>query len=253
MTGAARALEEVRAGVLSACERARRDPGTVRIVAVSKGFPASRVREVLECGHALFGENRVQEALSKMAEVGPEARWHLVGHLQRNKARRAAGAFELIHSVDEFGLARELGHRAAAAGIVQPVLVQVNLSRETTKSGVTEEDLLGILEGVLGQRCLDLRGLMTLPPPPAHPEDSRRFFARLRELRDDLARRLGRPLPELSMGMTDDYGVAVEEGATLVRIGRAIFGDREERGHSTFTYDSSSLASTRSARTGGES
>jgi PLP dependent protein len=228
MTGAARALEEVRAEVRAACERRSRNPGAIAIVAVSKGFPASRVREVLESGHVLFGENRVQEALSKMAEVGPGARWHLVGHLQRNKARRAAGAFELIHSVEDLGLARELGRRATAAGIVQPILVQVNLSREATKSGVAEEDLGGFLEGVLGQPGLDLRGLMTLPPPPAEPEDSRRYFARLREIRDETAARLSRPLPELSMGMTDDFAVAVEEGATLIRIGRAIFGERPD-------------------------
>ncbi|MBZ5637711.1 MAG: YggS family pyridoxal phosphate-dependent enzyme [Acidobacteriia bacterium] len=224
---AARALEDVRRRIADACARARRKPASVSLVAVSKTFAAERVKDLLLCGQDLFGENRVQEALLKIPRVGPGARWHLVGHLQRNKARHAVGAFELIHSLDDLDLAREVARRATALGIVQPVLAQVNLSREATKSGTGEDDTLPLLEAAAGLAGLELRGLMTIPPPAAYPEESRPWFARLRELRDRAEARLGIALPELSMGMSDDFEVAVEEGATLVRVGRALFGDRE--------------------------
>ncbi len=224
--GAAAALEDVRRRIASACSRAGRDAASVALVAVSKTFPAERVRELLACGHDLFGENRVQEALEKIPLVGAGARWHLVGHLQGNKARHAVGAFELIHSVDGLDLARELARRAAARGTVQPVLVQVNLSREATKSGAGEDAALPLLEAAAALPDLEVRGLMTIPPPVEDPEASRPWFALLRELRDRAETRLGRKLPELSMGMSDDFEVAVEEGATIVRIGRALFGAR---------------------------
>lgn len=220
-------LEAVRERIARACGRSGRDPEDVRLVAVSKKFPADRVRELLDAGHTLFGENRVQEALAKIPEVGPGAVWHLVGSLQRNKARHVVGVFELIHSLDGEKLAVELDRRAGAAGRRQAVLVQLNLAGESTKSGVSEAGLRPLVESVAALDHLDLRGLMTIPPPVARAEESRRWFARLRELRDEVAQRLGRPLPELSMGMTDDFEVAVEEGATLVRIGRAIFGERD--------------------------
>ena len=220
------ALRAVLERVAEACRRAEREPSSVRLIAVSKTIPAERVRELLGCGQSLFGENRVQEALDKIPRVGPGAVWHLVGHLQRNKARHAVGAFELIHSVDDERLARELDRRAAGAGIRQSVLLQVNLSHEPTKSGVAEADLPRLLDDVLPLEHLDLRGLMTIPPPVERPEESRPWFARLREVRDTAEARAACPLPELSMGMTDDFEVAVEEGATLVRIGRAIFGER---------------------------
>ncbi len=222
----ARALEEIRYRLAAACARARRDPAQVRLVAVTKTVEPARIREALDAGQTVFGENRVQEALAKMAAVGEGARWHLVGHLQRNKAKHAVGAFELVHSVDDADLAREIDRRAAASGRVQPVLVQANLSLETTKSGAPEDALPALLDAVRALPHLDLRGLMTIPPPAEDPEASRRWFARLRELRDAAAARLGLPLPELSMGMTDDFEVAVEEGATLVRVGRAVFGER---------------------------
>jgi hypothetical protein len=198
----------------------------VRLVAVSKAFPAATVRELLDCGQHLFGENRVQEALAKIPEVGPGATWHLVGSLQRNKARHAVGVFELIHSVDDARLAREIDQRAAARAVRQAVLIQINLAGEATKSGVDVNGLWPLLDGIAGLQQLDLRGLMTLPPPATEPEGSRRWFGRLRELRDEASRRSGLPLPELSMGMSDDFEVAIEEGATLVRVGRAIFGER---------------------------
>ena len=224
--GPAAALEDVHRRIASACSRAGRDPASVALVAVSKTFAADRVRELLACGHDLFGENRVQEALEKIPRVGPGARWHLVGHLQSNKARHAVGTFELIHSVDGLDLARELSRRAAARGTVQPVLVQVNLSREATKSGAGEDAALPLLKAAAALPGLEVRGLMTIPPPVEDPEASRPWFALLRDLRDRVEARLGLELPELSMGMSDDFEVAVEEGATLVRIGRALFGER---------------------------
>jgi pyridoxal phosphate enzyme (YggS family) len=225
-TDTAAALERVGRRIAAACARSGRDPSSVRLVAVSKAFPAERVREALACGQTLFGENRVQEALAKIPEVGEGAVWHLIGHLQRNKARHAVGAFELIHGVDSAGLARELDRRAAAAGLRQAILLQLNLSAELTKAGAPEDDLDSLLDTVDGLAHLELRGLMTIPPPVEKPEASRRWFARLREMGERAAQRLGRPLPELSMGMSGDFEVAIEEGATLVRVGRAVFGER---------------------------
>ena len=221
-------LQEVQARIAAACSRVGRDPATVTLVAVSKTIPVPALREVLEAGQVVFGENRVQEALAKMEEVGPPARWHLVGHLQRNKARQAVGRFELIHSVDDLELAREIDRRAAARGAVQPVLVEVNVAGEDTKHGVASSALPALLEGVWALPAVDLQGLMAIPPPTEDPDASRPWFAALARLREEAVRRLGRPLPHLSMGMSDDFEVAVEEGATLVRIGRAIFGDRHQ-------------------------
>jgi pyridoxal phosphate enzyme (YggS family) len=218
----------VRHRIAEACRRAGREPDSVTLVAVAKTFPADRVRELLACGQTVFGESRVQEALGKIPLVGEGARWHLVGHLQRNKARHAVGAFELIHSVDGEPLARELDRRAAAAGIRQSILLQVNLAEEPTKHGVHETEAEALLEVVSGLDHLDLRGLMTIPPWADSAEESRPWLARLRELRDRLRERSRHGLPELSMGMTDDFEVAVEEGATLVRIGTALFGERLE-------------------------
>lgn len=226
MNDVGRRLQEVRYRIAAACARARRDPASVRLVAVSKTMPIESVREAIAAGQTLFGENRVQEALPKQEAAGPGARWHLIGHLQKNKARHAVGAFELIHSVDDAELAAELDRRASARGIVQAVLVQANLAGEATKSGAAEEEILPLIDAVADLRSLDLRGLMIIPPPVEDPELSRPWFRRLRTMRERAAERVGRPLPELSMGMTDDFEVAIEEGATLVRVGRAIFGDR---------------------------
>ena len=226
MTPSVRRLQEVRFRIAAACARARRDPSTISLVVVTKTVPADRVRELVEAGHRLFGENRVQEAAEKMAAVGAGVEWHLVGHLQRNKARAAVGRFDLIHSLDGVELARELDRRAAAAGVVQRVLVQANLAGEATKHGAGEGGVVPLAEAAAACSSLDLRGLMIIPPPTASPEEARPWFRRLAELRETVAGRLGRPLPELSMGMTDDFEVAIEEGATLVRIGRAIVGER---------------------------
>jgi pyridoxal phosphate enzyme (YggS family) len=228
MASIATALQEVRGRIESSCSRAGRRAGEVRLVAVSKTVGTDRIRRLLDCGHDLLGENRVQEALEKIPVLGPAVRWHLVGHLQRNKARHAVGLFELLHGVDSEKLAVEIDRRAALAGIRQAILLQVNLAREETKSGVDETGLHPLLDTVCALPHLDLRGLMTIPPPAETPERSRKWFARLREVRERCAERSGLVLAELSMGMTDDFEVAIEEGATLVRIGRAIFGERPE-------------------------
>ena len=219
-------FERVQQRIDAACDRSGRARGSVVLVAVSKTFPPQRVRALFDIGHLDFGENRVQEALAKMGDVGPGPRWHMIGTLQRNKARHVVGRFALVHSVDGVDLARELDRRASASGTVQPVLVQINHSGEATKSGVLPGDLPVLVDTVLECAALDLRGFMSIPPPTDRPEDARPWFAALRELRDREATRTGHSLPELSMGMSDDFEVAVEEGATLVRVGRALFGER---------------------------
>jgi pyridoxal phosphate enzyme (YggS family) len=226
MTPVQRRVQSIRYRIAAACVRAHRDPASVQLVAVSKTTPVELIRDAIAAGQTLFGENRVQEALAKIEAIGSPARWHLVGHLQKNKVRQAVGAFDLIHSVDGTELAAELDRRAAAREIVQPVLVQANLAGESTKRGADENRLLPLVDAVAALPHLELRGLMIIPPPADDPALSRPWFRRLRELRDLAAERVGRSLPELSMGMTDDFEVAIEEGATLVRVGRAIFGDR---------------------------
>jgi pyridoxal phosphate enzyme (YggS family) len=219
-------LRQVLERIAAACDRAGRNREEVRLVAVSKTFSPERIRQVMDCGQFLFGENRVQEALAKIPEVGAGARWHMIGHLQRNKARQAIGRFELIHSVDGSKLADELDRRAGAAGLVQPILIEVNLAGESSKSGIDEAGLWPLLEAIQPLAHLEPQGLMTVPPRVTQAEESRPWFVRLRDLAREARRRTGLPLRELSMGMTDDFEVAVEEGATLVRVGRAIFGPR---------------------------
>jgi pyridoxal phosphate enzyme (YggS family) len=226
MSKIADALDAVRERIARACLRAGRDPRSVRLVAVTKTVDIDGIRDLLAGGHFLLGENRVQEALQKMPHIERQAQWHLIGHLQRNKARQAVGAFDLIHGVDSKKLAAEIDKRAGMAGIRQSILVQVNLAGEQSKFGVGDKELAAVLEAAAAMQNLDLRGLMIIPPLTEKAEYSRKWFARLRALRDRESARLGVPLPELSMGMSDDFEVAVEEGATLVRVGRAIFGER---------------------------
>ncbi len=221
-------LATVQDRIARACERAGRDPAEVRLIAVSKTFDAERVREALAAGQRVFGENRVQEALAKLEQIDG-AEWHLIGSLQRNKARHVAGRFHRIHAVDSEALARELDKRSRAAGLRQAVLIQVNQAGEATKAGVSAEELQPLAERVLEPDALELRGLMAIPPPADRPEDNRRWFAGLRELRDRCAAATGRELPELSMGMTGDFEVAIEEGACWIRVGRALFGERSTR------------------------
>ena len=219
-------LADVRRRIEVACARSSRSLSSVRLVAITKTVPAPAIRELVVAGHRLVGENRIQEALPKMDELGTAADWHFVGHLQTNKVRLAAGRFALIHGVDSVRLGREIASLAERAAERQAVLLQVNVSGEPSKFGVAERDVLPLLEALAREERLELQGLMTIPPPVERPEESRRWFARLRDLRDACSRTTGLALGELSMGMTDDFEVAIEEGATLVRIGRALFGAR---------------------------
>jgi PLP dependent protein len=198
----------------------------VTLVAVSKTVAAERVRAAVEAGMTLFGENRVQEALAKLPEV-PGARWHLVGPLQSNKARRAIEAFDMIETLDSVSLAQRLDRIAGELGRASvPVLLQVNVDRDVAKSGFAPEELPAAIDEVRGLARLDVRGLMTIGLEVARPQDARGTFAGLRELGERLRGTWPGLGPELSMGMSDDYPIAVEEGATIVRVGRALFGER---------------------------
>jgi PLP dependent protein len=223
-------IAEISGRIMKAADRAGRLPGEVRLVAVSKTVGADSVQDAIDEGLRIFGENRVQEAREKksklnLAAAGITVEWHLIGHLQRNKAGHAVELFELIHSVDSAALADELDRHAGKAGKNQKILVEVKLSEEDSKQGITENDLERLLAHVSSLRNIVLKGLMTMPPFIEDPEGARPYFRRLRELRDELQGR-GFSLPELSMGMSNDFEVAIEEGATLVRIGTAIFGER---------------------------
>ena len=225
-------LDSVRSRIEAAARRSKRDAKKIRLVAVSKTHPAEVVRQAIDAGVADLGENRVQEAESKIAEVGDGPHWHLIGHLQSNKARRAVQLFDMIHSLDSVSLARKLEHACREENrATLPVLIQVDLGHEATKSGAEERELPEICEALKGCERLRLIGLMTLPPFFDDPEKTRPFFSKLRKLRDELRARgaFGDDEGELSMGMTHDFEVAIGEGATMVRVGTAIFGERTPR------------------------
>ncbi|HXG59373.1 MAG TPA: YggS family pyridoxal phosphate-dependent enzyme [Thermoanaerobaculia bacterium] len=211
--------EAVRARIAAACERSGRRPGDVTLVAVTKTFPAGAVDAALEAGITHVGENRVQEARDKIPAVRGRAVWHLIGHLQSNKAKDAVRLFDVIESVDSLELAAKLAKIAVAAGKRQEILLQVNIGREPQKNGIDPAEVEAVAARVRSMEGLALRGLMTIPPIGT-PEETRQWFAALRGMRDSLG------LEDLSMGMTDDFEVAIEEGSTIVRIGRAIFGAR---------------------------
>lgn len=215
--------QAVRARVEVACERAGRSPSEVTIVAVSKTHPVASIREAAAAGATDFGENYAQELADKRPEV-PGVRWHFIGRLQRNKARLVAGHVVLVHAVDTVELAQELAKRAA--GVLQPVLIAVNLAGEETKGGVTAAGALDLARAITQVQGIRLDGLMTMPPPSDDPEAGRPQFEGLRALRDRLSQDLGVPLPVLSMGMSGDFEVAIACGATHVRVGTAIFGAR---------------------------
>lgn len=212
-------VARVRERIARAARRVGRAPEEVLLVGISKLVDVERIRRALAAGLPALGENRVQEAREKIGALGRPVPWHMVGHLQTNKARDAVLLFDLIHSVDRLELARELDRRAA--GRVAEILVQVNLAGEATKGGFAPDELKSALEALAGLSRLRVKGLMTIPPPVEHGEQARGWFRRLRELRD------GAGLEHLSMGMSDDFEVAVEEGATIVRVGTAIFGPRQ--------------------------
>ena len=222
-------LTEVRARITAAARSAGRDPSSVRLIAVSKTVHMDQLREAYAAGQRDFGENRVQEALQKI-QTSPElqARWHLLGHLQSNKARKAGAAFATIQSVDSLELLQKLDQSASEAGVALELLIQVDLAGEATKSGVTPRDVPRLFDAAGQLRAARVVGLMTLPPAPEIPEDARPWFRQMRNLRDKWLAS-GVPdsmLRELSMGMSGDFEVAVEEGATMVRVGTAIFGSR---------------------------
>jgi len=223
-------LTAIRERIAAAARSAGRDPSRVRLVAVSKTFPIEAVREAWNAGQRDFGENRVQEALQKIgASADLTIRWHLLGHLQSNKARKAAPAFSMIQSVDSVDLLVKLDRAAAETGARPDLLVQVDLAQEATKFGAHTDEVRRILDAAATCEAAQVRGLMTLPPVPDIPEDARPWFRQLRELRDRWQAE-GVPasmLQELSMGMSGDFEVAVQEGATIVRVGTAIFGSRE--------------------------
>jgi PLP dependent protein len=223
-------LNSVREKIADAASRANRSPSAITLVAVSKTFPIDAVRAAAAAGQVDFGENKVQEGESKILAAGSlPVRWHLIGHLQSNKAKKAAAAFDVIHSIDSVDLLEKLDDAAAALPRTLRVLIQVNLALESTKHGAREADVPAIVDTALACKAVQLAGLMVLPPAVDDPNGARPYFAALRRLRDALVAK-GVPassLAELSMGMSHDFEVAIEEGATLVRVGSAIFGDRK--------------------------
>lgn len=225
-------IAAVRERMAQAARRSGRNPAEVALVAVSKTHPAEMVRQAWAAGVATVGENYIQEARDKIAALADcPLSWHFIGHLQSNKAKYAVDLFDLIHGVDTLKLAREIDKQAARIGKRQPILIQVNISGEATKSGATEADALALVREAGRLEHVRVRGLMTMPPFFDQPERARPCFAALRRLRDRIRAEAvaGVDMRELSMGMTGDFEVAIEEGATLVRIGTAIFGPREYR------------------------
>ena len=223
-------LVRVREQIARAAERAGRSAEDVTLIAVSKTFDPTTVQQAVDEGALDLGENRVQEALTKVAVVQGTVRWHLIGHLQSNKARQAVETFDVIHTIDSSQLVDRLDRIAGEAGRRPRVLIQVDLAHEPTKSGADEQELPGIMDTLDSARHLNLCGLMTLPPYFESPEGTRPYFRRLHEILDDLNRDRGQDqkLTELSMGMSHDFETAIEEGATMVRVGTAIFGSRGE-------------------------
>src|SRR6267142_2865767 len=219
-------LERVREQVARAAAKVGRTASDVELVAITKTHPAEKVREAIEAGQTLFGESRVQEARAKIPELPSNLRWHFVGHLQKNKIRHALTLFELIHSVDSLGLAQDINRIAEEDGLHPRVLLEVNVAGEGSKFGFKPETLRKEMESLLALSRLSILGLMTIPPIAEEAEASRKYFVELRELRDRLQTEFHVDLAQLSMGMTQDFAIAVEEGATLVRVGTAIFGRR---------------------------
>jgi len=209
-----------------AARKAGRDPNEIKLVAVSKTVEVARIKEAIEAGVSILGENYIQEAQKKIEEIGRPVSWHFIGHLQSNKAKNAIRLFDMIHSLDSNPLAEELNRRAQQADRVIKVMIEVNLSKETTRFGADEERVLNLSKRIQNLKHLSLEGLMTMPPYFDSPEMSRPYYIALRELKEKMANE-GIPMEELSMGMSHDFEIAVEEGATFVRVGTAIFGPRK--------------------------
>jgi len=222
-------LERVRERIARAAAKAGRAIDDVELVAITKTHPAEKVREAYEAGQTLFGESRVQEARVKIPELPSAIRWHFVGHLQKNKIRHALPLFELIHSIDSLALAQDMNRIAEEEGSHPRVLLEVNMAGEGSKFGFQPDKLREQMETLLALSRLSILGLMTIPPLAPEAEASRKYFVQLRELGDRLQREFHVDLSQLSMGMTNDFAIAVEEGATLVRVGTAIFGERRRK------------------------
>lgn len=220
-------LERIRAQIEASASRAGRSAQEVTLVAVSKAHPPEAVGEAIASGQLLFGENRVQEARAKIARLPGRARWHLIGHLQSNKVRQALPLFERLHGIDSLEIAREVNRVAAELGLFPKVLLEVNVAGEGSKFGFGLETIPAQMEELLALERLEIDGLMAIPPFTPDAEASRPYFRALRECRDRLAQACRVPLPELSMGMSHDFPVAIEEGATFVRVGTSIFGTRK--------------------------
>jgi PLP dependent protein len=231
-------LLRVQERIERAAQRAERDPKEIKLVAVSKTVEVARIREAVEAGVSILGENYVQEAQKKIEEIGLPActerfdegravAWHFIGHLQSNKAKYAVRLFDMIHSLDGFPVAEELNRRAERSSAKIKVLIEANLSGEVTKFGADEEKVRGLAQRILALDHLSLEGLMTMPPYFESPEMSRPYYVRLRELKEKMVKE-GIPMEELSMGMSNDFEIAIEEGATYVRVGTAIFGPRRK-------------------------
>ena len=228
MSSIAENVERVRDQIAEAATKSGRSVEDVDLVAISKTHDAGKVREAIEAGQSLFGESRVQEARLKIPDLPSSARWHFVGHLQKNKIRHALPLFELMHSVDSLALAEDINRIAEEEGLHPRVLIEVNVAGEGSKFGFPPDKLRNEMEALLALPRLSILGLMCIPPISDEAEASRKYFIALRELRDRLQAEFHVDLAQLSMGMTQDYVVAVEEGATLVRVGTAIFGERSK-------------------------
>lgn len=226
MNAVAQNLGEILDRIASAATRSGRSADDVELVAVSKTFPAQSVREAWDAGQTVFGESRVQEAVAKIPDLPGAIRWHFIGHLQKNKIRRALPLFQLFHGIDSLDLAKDMDRIAAEEGAFPRVLLEVNVAGEATKFGFQPEVIEREIDSLLALPRVQVEGLMTIAPYADDPEASRPYFRALRELRDRLEKQAGVPLPRLSMGMSGDFEVAIEEGATLVRVGSAIFGSR---------------------------
>jgi len=222
-------LISIQQRIRAACERTGRDAASVTLLAVTKTHPPEAVQAAVEAGQLFFGENKVQEAKAKIPNCPGKARWHFIGHLQSNKCRDAVELFEMIQSVDSLSLAQEINKRAEQAAKTMPILLEVNVAGEASKFGYKPEQLLADLKTINSLPRLEIHGLMAVPPFSPLPEKSRPYFQTLSQLKLQAEQMLGAPLPHLSMGMSGDFEIAIEEGATIVRVGTALFGERQYR------------------------
>ena len=221
-------LAEVEAKICAACERAGRDRSEVTLITVSKTNPVVRLKEAMDCGVTIFGENKVQEMLEKMEELPDSLEWHMIGHLQRNKVKYIMGKVALIHSVDSLRLAQEISKEAVKQGTEENILVEINVAEEESKFGITTEEAIQLVEEIAKLPSIHVKGLMTIAPFVDNPEENRQVFQALKKLSVDIKQKNidNVTMDVLSMGMTNDYEVAIEEGATMIRVGTGIFGRR---------------------------